>query len=124
MGDLAHASLIVGLWCRMLLKYMDIILFIHPSEVVMEDASGARRPGATGEGVLALPNVPGIYELVDFGEMVMLAYWHPALLIAVLVPCSRWLWYFREMSVIPTLIFGNVTHILRCSWYESPSLSL
>ena len=63
---------------------MDTILPVHPIEVIPEDASGERLPGATGEVELALAYAPGEADLVELGEVFMLYYQKP-------VPVDLWL---------------------------------
>ena len=46
---------------------MDTILPLHHIEVILEAASGSRRPRATGERALALSDIPGESVLVDLG---------------------------------------------------------
>ena len=57
---------------------------VHPIEVIPEAASGARRPGATGERALSLDDVPGGADLLYTGEMFFLDYQQP-------VPVYCWL---------------------------------
>ena len=73
-GDLAYASITVGVWIRMLLEYLDTILLVNPIEVIPEDDSGAGRPRSSWEGASSLANVPGKDKLIDLGEMFVLDY--------------------------------------------------
>ena len=45
--------------------------------MILEDASGEKRPRAPKEGELTLVNIPGKADLVDLRDIFMLAYWKP-----------------------------------------------
>ena len=49
-GDLKPASLTVGVWISIILRYLDTILPVHPIEVITEADSEARRTRAPWEG--------------------------------------------------------------------------
>ena len=58
----------------MILEYLDTILSVHPIEVILESTSGEIPTWSPREGALSLANVPVKYNLIDLGEMIILAY--------------------------------------------------
>ena len=50
---------------------------MNPINTVLEATSGVRRSRATGEGALTLADVPGESDLLDMGEVLILAHKKP-----------------------------------------------
>ena len=71
--DLVSASLTVGVRRKIFLDYLDNISTFHPIEVIIEATSGAGQPGAPWEAALKLANLPWKANLVDLGEVFLLA---------------------------------------------------
>ena len=69
---------------------------MHTIEVIPEAASGARQTGSTMEGELELADVTGEDELVELGEVFMLAYQQPVPHDFDSVLCRSWWWSVRE----------------------------